>query len=109
MEFGFSAAETAFADEVRRFLREHPLESFLPDGMDAGYGSGSHSRAFMKALAERGWISIGWPAAVGGLDRPLFVKLLLLEELGLPGAPLGPPPGPGAAAGALLQCGRARP
>src|SRR2546422_937667 len=66
MEFGFSAAETAFADEVRRFLREHPLESFLPDGMDAGYGSGSHSRAFMKALAERGWISMGWPAAFGG-------------------------------------------
>src|SRR3989475_3922661 len=38
MEFGFSPAETAFAEEVRGFLREQPLERFPVDGMDAGYG-----------------------------------------------------------------------
>ena len=108
MEFGFSAAETAFADEVRRFLREHPLESFLPDGMDAGYGSGSHSRAFMKALAERGWISMGWPAAFGGLDRPMFFKLVLLEELALAGAPFGPLPGSWQTADAIIEYGSER-
>src|SRR6267143_4538107 len=90
MEFGFRADETAFADEVRRFLRERPLERFPLDGMDAGYGSGSHSRAFMKALAERGWISMCWPAAFGGQERPMFFKLVLFEELALAGAPFGP-------------------
>ena len=58
MEFAFSAEERAFADEVRAFLTQHPLDSFALDGMDAGYGSGAHSRAFMKALGERSWISL---------------------------------------------------
>src|SRR3989475_12713886 len=103
MEFGFSPAETAFAEEVRGFLREQPLERFPVDGMDAGYGSGSHSRAFMKALAERGWIRMCWPAAFGGLDRPMFFKLVLLEELALAGAPFRPLPGPWQTADAIIQ------
>src|SRR6266850_384873 len=65
MEFAFSAAEQTFAEDVRRFLRDNPLDSFPLDGMDAGYGSGAHSRAFMRALAERGWISMCWPEAYG--------------------------------------------
>ena len=48
MDFARSADEAAFAEEVRGFLREHPLASFALDGMDAGYGSGAHSRAFLR-------------------------------------------------------------
>src|SRR5213592_3102640 len=81
MEFGFSAAEQAFADEVRAFLRDNPLDRFPLDGMDAGYGSGAHSRAFMKALGERGWISMCWPESFGGRAEPMFFKLVLFEEL----------------------------
>ena len=43
MDFGHSAAEQIFADEVRAFLRAHPPDTFPPDGTDAGYGSGAHS------------------------------------------------------------------
>jgi alkylation response protein AidB-like acyl-CoA dehydrogenase len=90
MEFGFSASELAFATEVREFLHAHPPASFSHDGMDAGYGSGAHSHAFLRALAGQGWLSMGWPRAFGGEERPLIHKLILLEELAAAGAPFGP-------------------
>src|SRR5919198_4881315 len=108
MEFGFSAAEQAFADEVRAFLRENPLERFSLDGMDAGYGSGAHSRAFMRALGERGWISMCWPESFGGRAKPMFFKLVLFEELALAGAPFGPLAGSWQTADAIIEYGSER-
>src|SRR5262250_725614 len=108
MEFGFSPAERAFADEVRAFLVERPVDSFSLDGMDAGYGSGAHSRAFMKALGERGWISMCWPEAFGGQTKPMFFKLVLFEELALAGAPFGPLAGSWQTADAIIDYGSER-
>jgi alkylation response protein AidB-like acyl-CoA dehydrogenase len=90
MDFGRSRAEQAFADEVRAFLQAHPAESFPEDGTDAGYGSGAHSRAFTRALGERGWLSMSWPPEHGGQARPMSYLLVLLEELAAAGAPFGP-------------------
>lgn len=90
MHFEFSPAERAFAEEVRGFLRAHPPETFPIDGMDAGYGSGAHSRPFLRALADQGWLSLTWPRAYGGQERPLTHKLLLFEELAAAAAPFGP-------------------
>ena len=50
MDFAFTPEEEAFAAKVRRFLAENPPESFAVDGMDAGYGSGSHSRSSPRAV-----------------------------------------------------------
>ena len=85
MNFDFTEAEQAFADEVRRFIRANPPDTFAVDGMDAGYGSGANSRAFMKALAAQGWLSMCWPKAFGGREQPMFMKLVLMEELSLAG------------------------
>ena len=90
MDFGRSPDEAAFAEEVRAFLRAHPPDTFAPDGTDAGYGSGAHSRAFTAALGERGWLSLTWPRAHGGQARPMGFLLVLLEELAAAGAPFGP-------------------
>jgi len=90
MDFGYSAAEQAFAEEVRAFLRAHPPDTFPPDGTDAGYGSGAHSRPFTAALGERGWLSLTWPREHGGQERPMGFQLVLLEELAMAGAPFGP-------------------
>ncbi len=90
MNFEFSPAEREFAEEVRGFLRAHPPETFPVDGMDAGYGSGAHSRPFLRALADQGWLSLTWPRAFGGQERPLTYKLLLFEELAAAAAPFGP-------------------
>ena len=93
MDFGLSADERAFADEVRDVLRAHPPETFPEDGTDAGYGSGPHSHAFTRLLGERGWISMAWPREFGGQARPMIYQLVLLEELANAGAPFGPLPG----------------
>src|SRR5215813_12331494 len=108
MDFGFSPAEHVFADYVRAFLVERPLDSFPLDGMDAGYGSGAHSRAFMKALGERGWIGMCWPEAFGGHAKPMFFKLVLFEELALAGAPFGPLAGSWQTADAIIEYGSER-
>ena len=108
MDFARTAEEIAFAEDVRRFLRAHPPESFPVDGMDAGYGSGAHSRAFMAALAAQGWLSMCWPHAYGGQERPMFLKLVLMEELALAGAPFGPLTGCWQTADAIIEFGTER-
>src|SRR2546421_2713314 len=108
MDFAYTADEQAFAAEVRRFLAEHPPERFAIDGMDAGYGSGSHSRPFLRALADQGWLSMTWPKAHGGHERPMFFKLVLLEELARAGAPFGPLAGCWQTADAIIEYGSER-
>jgi hypothetical protein len=108
MDFARTAEEEAFAGQVRAFLRTHPAESFPPDGMDAGYGSGAHSRPFLAALGDQGWLSMCWPKAFGGQERPMFLKLVLLEELARAGAPFGPLPGCWQTADAIIEYGSER-
>ena len=107
MDFTFTADEQAFADEVRAFLHAHPPEGFLVDGVDAGYGSGANSKAFMRSLAAQGWISMCWPVDRGGRARPMFFKLVLLEELARAGAPFGPLGGVWQTADAIIEYGSA--
>jgi alkylation response protein AidB-like acyl-CoA dehydrogenase len=108
MEFGFSAAEETFRQEVRQFLQDHPPENYPEDGMDAGYGSGAHSHAFMEAMGARGFLSMTWPKAFGGLERPFMFKLILLEELASAGAPFGPLGGCDQTAAAIIKYGSPR-
>lgn len=108
MEFGFTAEEQAFRDEVRAFVAAHPADRFPLDGMDAGYGSGAHSRAFMAALGERGWLAMTWPRGFGGAERPMFFKLVLLEELARAGSPFGPLAGCWQTADAIIEYGTER-
>jgi alkylation response protein AidB-like acyl-CoA dehydrogenase len=108
MEFEFTREEQAFRDEVRRFAAAHPAAHFPLDGMDAGYGSGAHSRAYLKTLAARGWLAMTWPRAFGGDERPMFFKLMLLEELALAGAPFGPLAGCWQTADAIIEYGTER-
>jgi alkylation response protein AidB-like acyl-CoA dehydrogenase len=105
LEFGFTTEDLAFAEEVRAFLSAHPPERFPEIGMDAGYGSGPHSRAFMQALGARGWLSMCWPRQFGGQERPMIRKLILLEELAAGGAPFGPLAGCDQVADAIISHG----
>ena len=89
MDFEFSAEEREFEREVERFL----LENRSPDVMDPNPEQLSQTvetpakRAFMRKLAERGWLGMSWPREYGGQERPGVYDFLLTEALSRRGAP----------------------
>jgi hypothetical protein len=62
----------------------------------------------MRALAAEGWLTMTWPRAFGGQERPMTLKLILLEELALAGAPFGPLAGCDQTAESIIRYGSAR-
>ncbi len=85
MSFEFSAEAEAFREEVRAFLDEH----LTPDILERVERTGTvHDWGFYRALAERNWITTGWPAQWGGQPRTNEEVAVLWEELGLRGAPI---------------------
>jgi alkylation response protein AidB-like acyl-CoA dehydrogenase len=89
VDFEFSDAETAFAEEVEKFLDEHAT----PDVADvcrenmAQIVDTPERRAFMKKLAERGWLGMSWPREFGGQEREGVYEYILNEALARRGAP----------------------
>jgi alkylation response protein AidB-like acyl-CoA dehydrogenase len=86
MEFGFTAEQDAFRQEVKEFLsRELPAEprAIPDDGWIAGFSPG-----FSRKLGARGWIGMTWPKRYGGEERSPIDRLILTEELLSAGAPV---------------------
>ncbi|WP_033289223.1 acyl-CoA dehydrogenase family protein [Amycolatopsis jejuensis] len=80
----FTAAEDAFREEARAWLREHspgPLPS-----MDTADGARAH-REWEAELAADRWSVVTWPAEYGGRDASLVEWVLFEEEYYLSGAP----------------------
>ena len=90
MDFDYPPSAEELRAEVRAFLAARPVPTYPIDAMDGGYGFGAYSHRFMRALGERGWISLTWPARYGGAQRPMVDQLCLMETLALAGAPFGP-------------------
>ena len=87
MQFRFPPEEEAFREEIRTFLRAE-LPEQRPDGIDAW----KFSRAFIKKLAERGWLTLAWPKEWGGGAAPHLRQLVFNEEMAYweaPGTDLG--------------------
>ena len=89
MDFEFSDSEKAFAEEVEAFLDEHAT----PDVADvcrenmAQIVDTPERRAFMKKLAEKGWIGMSWPREFGGQEKEGVYEYILNESLARRGAP----------------------
>lgn len=47
------------------------------------------NREFSRKLGEQGWLSLSWPKAYGGAERPAVERLVLEEELAYADAPVG--------------------
>ncbi len=89
MNFEFSDAELAFGEEVDKFIEANRS----PEVMDrtrenmAQLVDTPERRAFMKKLAERGWLGMSWPKEYGGSEREGVYEYLLNERLAREGAP----------------------
>ena len=89
MNFDFAPEEVAFREEVERFLAENAS----PDVMDPNPEQLSQTvetpakRAFMRKVAERGWLGMSWPKQYGGQERSGIYDFMLTEALSRVGAP----------------------
>ena len=89
MDFDLTPEEQAFEREVERFLAENRS----PEVMDPNPEQLSQTvdtppkRAFMRKLAERGWLGMSWPGEYGGGELSGIYDFILTEALSRHGAP----------------------
>ncbi|AKU11437.1 acyl-CoA dehydrogenase domain-containing protein [Azoarcus sp. CIB] len=89
MDFEFSEKECEFLREVDQFLKENhdPKVMDVTRENMAQVCDTPERRAFMKKVAEKGWLGITWPKEYGGQEGEGFFEYLLNEKLSSVGAP----------------------
>jgi alkylation response protein AidB-like acyl-CoA dehydrogenase len=86
MDLTFSPQETAFRDELRRWLAENP-----PDPRPAEGGEEAQNawrRDWQRRLHDGGWAAPHWPVEYGGRGATLTESAIYFEELGRARVPL---------------------
>ncbi len=76
MNFRFTPEEERFRAEVVEFLADWR-------DLDAFFCQGQHwdrVRQLFRAMGERGWLSLGWPAEAGGSGQPITWEYILWDE-----------------------------
>jgi alkylation response protein AidB-like acyl-CoA dehydrogenase len=89
VDFDFSEDEQRFEAEVERFLSENASPAVMdpnPEQLSQTVDT-DEKRAFMRKLAERGWLGMSWPARYGGQEKSGVYDFLLTEALSRWGAP----------------------
>jgi alkylation response protein AidB-like acyl-CoA dehydrogenase len=85
LDLGLPPETVAFQHEVRRFVRETVTEAMV----ERAHATGTmHDWELHRALAERGYLSAGWPEDVGGGGRSALDVTALQQELYRVGAPV---------------------
>jgi alkylation response protein AidB-like acyl-CoA dehydrogenase len=89
MNFDLSPEERAFVAEVEAFLAAERSAAVMDDAPEqlSQTVDTPPKRAFMRKLAERGWLGMSWPKQYGGQERPGIYDFLLTECLSRAGAP----------------------
>jgi hypothetical protein len=91
MDFQFAVEEQAFREEIRAFVRsELPPDwgsAAYNDREDAPREVSETSRAFQRKLADKGWLTLAWPAEHGGLGAGPMQQLVYNEEMSALRAP----------------------
>src|SRR3990172_10749535 len=110
MEFLFTPEEEKFRGEIREFLRRELPADWGGAGAlgEAGEERWEFLRSFQGKLAERRWLTLGWPEEHGGLAASHMMQVIYSEEMtyfraptqiGVGAGPGGPPPSPPPAGG----------
>ncbi|MGI8926609.1 MAG: acyl-CoA dehydrogenase family protein [Tepidiformaceae bacterium] len=90
MLFRDSPEHAAFRAELRAFLdAELPREDWdmRNDRDHLPPGGAEFTRRFRKRLAEKGWLTMGWPAQYGGQGASYMTQTVYMEEMSGRGAP----------------------
>jgi alkylation response protein AidB-like acyl-CoA dehydrogenase len=84
LDLTFTAAESAFRDECRRWLEAH-----VPHGLASGDTRDGFARhvEWEKTLFDAGWAVVSWPREYGGRDASPMEWLIFEEEYYRAGGP----------------------
>ncbi|MBW2359341.1 MAG: acyl-CoA dehydrogenase family protein [Deltaproteobacteria bacterium] len=89
MDFDLSPEEQKFSDEVEQWLVEHH-DPVVMDHHRENFSQLSDTperRAFMKKLADKGWLGMSWPKEYGGQEIEGVYEFILNEALSKHAAP----------------------
>jgi alkylation response protein AidB-like acyl-CoA dehydrogenase len=89
MDFDFTPQEQAFADEVEKWLQDHH-DPVVMDPTRENFtqlADTPERRAFMKKLANKGWLGMSWPKQYGGQEIEGIYEFILNEALARHAAP----------------------
>jgi hypothetical protein len=83
MNFDLSPDELAFQREVEAFLAANASSEVMdanPEQLSQTVDTPA-KRAFMRKLAERGWLGMSWPKQYGGQEKSGIYDFILTEAL----------------------------
>jgi alkylation response protein AidB-like acyl-CoA dehydrogenase len=86
MDLTFSPQETAFRDELRRWLAENPPDPRPTEGGEEAQNA--WRRDWQRRLHDGGWAAPHWPVEYGGRGATLTESAIYFEELGRARVPL---------------------
>jgi alkylation response protein AidB-like acyl-CoA dehydrogenase len=85
MNFKLSDKEEAFRQDVETFLKEELTD----DVAGSIFIDTPERREFVSKMAERGWLSMGFPEEYGGTEKPMAIaQYILNQELEKVSAPI---------------------
>ena len=87
MEYRFSDKALAFESEVNEFLDQEWTPELRATIGDPTTDTMTEERGFRRLLADRGWLTMSWPAEYGGQERSLEEQYLFWEAMNYVGAP----------------------
>ena len=107
MELSLSARDSAFRDEVRRFLDEKLTADLRETGklMTSVYADYDTTMRWHRALHEKGWVAPAWPVEYGGCDWTVMQHYIFASEFAAAGAPPLSPMGVGMCGPVLIGHG----
>ena len=102
MDFRDTPEEAAFRTQVRQFIEAECPPGIKRRGFRAAFGGGGWddihmdraeyfriNGAWVKKLAEKGWIAPAWPKEYGGAGLSVMQQFIFTQEMSLSGAPRG--------------------
>ena len=104
MDFELSEQEHAFQAEIEAFLVQNASKDVMdenPEQLSQTVDSEA-KRAFMRKLADRGWLGMSWPKEYGGQSGSRIDQYIVEEEFMRSGIAVG---GAGSGAPAILAAG----
>ena len=81
MDLRFTAADEAFRQEVRTFMRDNLPREIAADVRRWNNPRPEYYRRWQSILAEKGWGAPHWPVRWGGTDWSPLRKHIFFEEL----------------------------